>query len=96
MVITILEAQVVPQKASSLEAAFKQAVEQMEPGIVQTFLLHGFKDPNSWKIMTVWQSRQALDEMRQSTETPRGVLIFRAAQAEPILSVFYVAAQASV
>ncbi len=46
--------------------------------------------------MTVWQSRQALDEMRQSNETPRGVLIFRAVQAEPVLSVFDVAAQGSV
>ncbi len=41
MVITILEAQVEPEKVPNLEAAFKQAVEKLEAGIVQTFLLHG-------------------------------------------------------
>jgi len=66
MVITILEAQVDPEKASLLEGEFKRAVTQLEPGIVQSFLLCGSRDQNSWKIMTVWQSRQALDAMRQT------------------------------
>ena len=97
MVITILQAQVAPEKATILEATFKQAIEHLDAGITQTFLLHSAKESGLWQIVTVWESREALEAMRQSGETPRGVLIFRFVDAEPILSVFGVVihAQAS-
>jgi heme-degrading monooxygenase HmoA len=88
MVITILEAHVSPEKSAALELAYRSAVHQLDEGISQTFLLHAFNDPSLWRILTVWSSREALDKMRQSGETPRGVLIFRDAGADPILSVF--------
>jgi quinol monooxygenase YgiN len=94
MVITMLEAQVAPENAAKLESEFKQAVQEMEAGIVQTFLVRASKDPGIWRIMTVWESRQALDAMRATAQTPRGVLIFKAAGAEPVLSVFEVVGQA--
>ena len=92
MVIKILEAQVTPEKVALLEAAFKQGIENIDNGIEQTFLLRGSKDAGQWRIVTVWQSREALDAMRRSGETPRGVVMFRAADAEPALSVFDVIA----
>lgn len=94
MVITVLEAQVEPEKAAILEATYKQAIEHLDAGIRQTFLQRSVKDPAVWQIVTVWESREALDAMRQSGETPRGVLIFRTVQAEPALSVFGVVAHA--
>jgi len=96
MVITILQAQVAPDQWKTLERVYQQAITELDRGIEQTFLLHGFADATLWQIVTVWQSREALDEMRRSGETPRGVLMFRAAGAEPVLSVFDVAAHASV
>jgi heme-degrading monooxygenase HmoA len=95
MVITILEAHVAPDKAARLEAAYRQGIEHLDPGIVQTFLLRGVADSALWRIVTVWQSRATLDEMRRSGSTPRGVLMFRAADAEPALSVFDVTAHAT-
>ncbi len=92
MVITILEAQVESEKWAALEQAYKEETQQLDRGITQTFLLHSFKEPTLWRIATVWHSREALDEMRNSGQTPRGVLIFRAASAEPTLSVFDVVA----
>jgi heme-degrading monooxygenase HmoA len=94
MVITILEAQVAPDKAPLLEAAYKQGIERLDAGIAQTFLLRGSKDSSVWRIITVWESRDALEQMRRSGETPRGVVMFRAADAEPMLSVFDVVAHA--
>jgi heme-degrading monooxygenase HmoA len=94
MVITILEAHVAPDKAAVLEAAYRQGIEQLDVGIAQTFLVRGSKDSNVWRIITVWESRDALEQMRRSGETPRGVLMFRAADAEPVLSVFDVLAHA--
>jgi heme-degrading monooxygenase HmoA len=94
MVVTVLEAKVEPEKATLLEATYKQAIEHLDPGITQTFLLRSSKEPALWQIVTVWESREVLDAMRQSGETPRGVLIFRAVEAEPTLSVFGVLAHA--
>jgi len=92
MVITILEAHVTADQAEALERAYQEAIKELEAGIQQTFLLHSLADTNLWQIITVWQSREALNTMRQSGQTPRGVLIFRAAGAEPTLTVHNVAA----
>ncbi len=94
MVITVLEAKVAPEKVSLLEATYQQAVEHLDAGIFQTCLVQDSKDPAVWQIITHWESREALDRMRQTGEIPRGVLIFGAAGAEPRLSVFKVAAHA--
>jgi heme-degrading monooxygenase HmoA len=94
MVITILEARVSPEKSAALEQAYQTAIVNLDSGIKQTFLLHSATDSTLWRIVTVWRSREALEEVRQSGQTPRGVLMFRAAEAEPTLSIFDVAAHA--
>ena len=94
MVLTILEAQVEARNVPLLQEAFAQAITTLDDGIVETLLVRSIKDPSLWRIMTLWQSREALDAMRQTGETPRGVVIFRAAGAEPVLTVFDVVAHA--
>ncbi len=94
MVMTILEARVAPEKFAALENAYREGIQKLDPGIVQTFLIHSIQDSALWRIITIWASRAALDAMRQSGETPRGVLMFRAAGAEPTLTLFDVAADA--
>lgn len=87
MVMTVLEAHVPAENWSALEQAYSDGIKEKDPGLVQTFLLHGSADPTLWRIATVWESREALAKMRQ-LGTPRGVLMFRAASAEPTLTVF--------
>ncbi len=92
MVITFLEAHVDADKWAAFEQTFKNEIRKLDTGITQTFLIHNFKDPTLWRIATVWESREALDAMRNSGETPRGVVMFRSVGAEPTLSVFDVVA----
>jgi hypothetical protein len=66
----------------------------LDAGIIQTFLVRRTKDSSAWPIITVWESRDALEQVRRSGETLRGVVMFRAADAEPVLSVFDVVAHA--
>ena len=94
MVITILEAHVSAEKGPVLQDAYKKGLAQLPPQMVQTFLIQSTSDKTLWRILSVWKSREALDEMRNSGETPAGILMFRAAGAEPTLSVFDVAARA--
>ena len=56
---------------------------------MHTELLRDSRDPNRWRIQTWWESREALAAMRNAG-TPEGVLMFRAAGAEPALSIFEV------
>jgi quinol monooxygenase YgiN len=92
MVITILEAKVEPGKWSVLQNTYKKETAQLPPQMIQTFLIQSLADKMTWQLVSVWKSRDALEEMRKSVETPAGVLMFRAAGAEPTLSVYEVAA----
>ncbi len=94
MVMTVLEAQVETDKTSALQEAYQEGIRQLDAGIVKTFLVQASREPSTWRILTLWENRAALDAMRASGETPRGVLMFRAAGAEPTLSVFDVVAHA--
>ena len=93
MVMTILEARVDPSQWAVLEAAYRAGAQQRDAGLVQSFLAHDVRDSAVWRILTVWSSRAALEQMRSSGETPRGVLMFRSAQAEPTLSILEIREQ---
>jgi heme-degrading monooxygenase HmoA len=88
MIMTILEGRVSEENWPALEQAFAEASQEDTPGMVRSYLIHGVKEREMWRILTIWRSRQALEDMRKTTETPRGVLIFRSAHAEPQLSIF--------
>jgi hypothetical protein len=90
MVMTILEAHVSIENWDVFQADYKNRTAQLPPQMVQTFLLQSTADQALWQIISVWQSREALDEMRNSGETPTGVLMFRHVGAEPRLSIFNV------
>ena len=96
MIMTILEGRVTKENCPALEQAFKQGAEHEEPGLVRSYLIHALKESDLWRILTIWRSREALDEMRKSTETPTGVLMFRKAHAEPVLSVYDIAQEIKI
>jgi len=92
MVLTILEAAVSADRTADLEAAFRAATGQRPPGLIRSHLIRATADATRWRIETLWESAAALDAMRRTAGTPAGVLMFRAAGAEPVLSVFDVRA----
>lgn len=95
MVMTILEARVDRQYWQMLETIFKSKTKNLEPGLVRTDLVRSKTDETLWRIMTVWESQEALTAMRQSGETPTGVVIFQSANAQPTLSIFDIVYEAN-
>ncbi len=87
MVLTTLEAHVAEEEWEKLRAAFAEGEREIPPQMVRSYLVQGSADPTLWRILTVWKSRAALEEMRASTAVPAGVLMFRAAGAEPTLGL---------
>jgi quinol monooxygenase YgiN len=89
LVVTVLEASVLPERVADLQAAYAEAAHgPFPPGLVRSSLLQQRSDQTQWRIETVWQSQDALAAMRQSPDKPRGVQIFEAAGAQPSLSIF--------
>lgn len=88
MVLTQLEGKVASERWDALRQAFHQANQQLPSAIYKTYLIQDGTDRDTWRIVTIWHSRQALQEYRASVETPGGVLMFRAVGAEPTLSIF--------
>src|SRR5262245_48963902 len=92
MLLTVLEAQIDRGREPALEAAYAAAGRgNLPPGLIRSELLRDANDPTRWRIQTWWTGRVALDAMRASG-TPAGVLMFRAAGGEPVLSIFEVVA----
>ena len=91
MVMTILEANVAPQNWAALLQAYQAGAGQLPPQLSQTMLVQSSADKSIWRIISIWRSREGLEEMRRTTATPAGVLMFRAAGAEPTLSIYDIA-----
>ena len=92
MIVTILEANLEPGREPDLEAAYAAAVSagSRPAGLVRSELVRDSQDATRWRIQTWWQSREALVAMRSTGVPPAGILMFRAAGAEPKTSIFEV------
>lgn len=94
MLITRLEAEVLEENTGKLVAKYQELCTKLEPGIIESFLIQDKKNPRLWQILTVWESMEVIEHMR-SQGTPAGILVFRAANTEPTLSLFEVKASAT-
>lgn len=89
-VLTVLTAQVALERHADLRDAYRALVEDARPpGLVRSMLVRDASSGTAWRIETLWESREALAAMR-STGTPGGILVFRAAGAEPTLALLEV------
>jgi hypothetical protein len=90
MILTVLEAHVSLDHASSLEDGYRSLGAQPKPlGLVSSRLIRGVADATLWRVETLWRDRAALEAMR-TQGTPGGVLLFRNVGVEPSLAVFEV------
>lgn len=90
MVMTVLEGKIPPDKSSILLEAYKETIKNLPPEIIKTYLVKNTKDENTWRTMTIWCSKEALEEMKKQG-TPAGVVMFRVAGIEPTLSIYEIA-----
>lgn len=95
MVMTVLEADMSADNGRMLEEAYRRAIQDLESGMLQTFLLRESGEGSRWRIETLWESREALIAMRTAKPTPTGIQLFREAEAEPNVVIFEVVSSAS-
>lgn len=90
MLMTIVEGKVSERNWPKLKEAYKVALENLPVGLIKTFLIQNISDALSWRIISIWESQEALEKMRNSGETPKAILVFRAAESESKVLIFKV------
>ena len=85
----MLEAEVAQKEWDALQNAFRAIQKQRFQSMpLQSFLVQLKERPTLWRIVTVWESMEVLQKMKNSVETPPGVVVFQKAGAKPTLSIF--------
>jgi hypothetical protein len=87
MMMTTLEAHVDPVKRELLLKAFKEQLSGKLAGASEAVLTQSLTDPTLWRLNGYWSSREVFETYRRSVPVPAGFLVFRAAGAEPTLTM---------
>lgn len=92
-VMTVLEARVAQERWAELEQALASRADQRPAPLETSYLVQAVDDPNVWRLVGIWRSREELEQYRQSVPAVGGVQIFQAAGAEPTMSMFEIKGQ---
>lgn len=92
--MSILEAEVPGEFWPDLQSAWLEMSKNKPTEIVHSWLIQGVDGRDAWCVVTVWQSKEAFEEYRASVDAPAAVKMFRSVEAEPVLAVFDVVAEA--
>lgn len=93
MFVTIVEGTVEAERERDLRSAWETTTGQLPPGLIESSLLRA--DDGTWRIVTVWESKEAVLAMRASGEEPAALAMFQAAGSTPSASMWSVEGRAS-
>jgi heme-degrading monooxygenase HmoA len=94
MYVTIVEGAVDAAREDDLRSAWEQTTSQALPdGFIESSLLRA--DDGTWRIVTVWESEEAVMTMRASGERPAAFLMLQRAGSEPSVSMWTVEGRVS-
>ena len=70
-VVTIYEAEVLPEQGAALRQAYTAALARgLPPEVVQTFLVPSQAGRTAWRLVVVWRSRAAFEASRDAELLP--------------------------
>ncbi len=88
MFVTMVEAQVAPERESDLHLAWDNTTAAPRPaGLLESLLLKS--GDGLWRIVTIWESEEALLAMRAAGR-PAAIVMFQDAGARPEPSMWTV------
>jgi hypothetical protein len=92
--ITILEGVVSGERWQKLENLYRIAIRKIPKDLIQTFLVQDIKDPNLWRIISVWRSSEHYEKNIELTGVySTCVDVFRGVGVEPTRRKFNVIAK---
>jgi heme-degrading monooxygenase HmoA len=92
MYVTIVEGAVEAAREDDLRSAWEDTTSAALPdGFVESSLLRA--GDGTWRIVTMWESRETVMAMRASGERPAALIMFERAGSEPSVSMWTVEGQ---
>jgi len=89
MFVTIVEGSVERSRQADLRSAWERvSTGASPPGFIESSLLSN--GDGTWRIVTVWESEEAVMAMRASTDRPAALMMFEAAGSAPSVSMWTV------
>src|SRR5436309_15081312 len=90
-VMTVVERKISKTRTSEILAMYTDVKDQPKPaGWKRSMLLHDTSEGGLYRISTLWESREALEQMRKNSRVPFAVQIFRTHSSEPNVRIFEV------
>ena len=86
MFVTIVEGTVDAAREADLRSAWENKPTALPAGFIESSLLRG--EERIWRIVTVWESKEAVMAMRASGEPPAALVMFERAGARPSVSMW--------
>jgi len=93
MFVTIVEGAVEAARESDLRAAWENKTAVLPAGFIESSLLR--TEDGTWRIVTVWESKEAVMVMRASGEMPAALFMFGQAGSKPSVSMWTVEGRVS-
>jgi heme-degrading monooxygenase HmoA len=88
MYVTIVEGRVEAAREGDLRSAWDAKPDVLPAGFIESSLLRA--EDGTWRIVTVWESREAVLAMRASGEPPAALVMFEQAGSKPSVSMWTV------
>ena len=88
MFVTIVEGAVDSGRVADLRSAWDLATAHLPDGMIESALLRA--DDGTWRVVTLWDSEDAVLAMRASGEPPAAPLMFERAGSTPSVSMWAV------
>ena len=89
MFVTIAEGSVEADREDDLRAAWDETTAGTLPtGFIESSLLR--TEDRTWRIVTLWESAEAVTAMRATVERPAALVMFERAGSRPAVSMWTV------
>ena len=93
MFVTIVEGSVEAAREDDLRSAWEALTTVLPAGFIESSLLRA--EDGTWRIVSVWESQEAVMAMRASGEPPAALAMFERAGSAPSVSLWNVEARVS-
>jgi heme-degrading monooxygenase HmoA len=93
MFVTIVEGVIDPSREADLRTAWENTTVTLPAGLIESSLLR--TGTGTWRIVSVWQSQEALTAMRASGQPPAALRMFEQAGSKASVSAWTVEGRVS-
>ena len=87
-ILSIIEARVHQNSWELLQQNYEEVKKENLPSLLlSSHLVQDINEPEIWRIVTIWENLEAMNEYRKSVDVPAWILVFQKVNAVPKLII---------